>query len=70
MDFDTKYHPGSPPSRNSPQENTQPYPGQTHFLTGTHITIKAASCKIALLNPQAVTYENRMVECSPHTPGL
>ena len=50
--------------------NTQPYPDQPHSLTGTHIVIKAASCKITSLHPQAVTHENRMVACSPHTSGL
>ena len=49
---------------------TQPSNGQPQFLTGTHIVIKAVSCKIVSLHPQAVTHENRMVECSPPTPRL
>ena len=51
-------------------DNTQSYPGQRHFLTGTHIAMKAASCKIDSLHPQAVTLENQMVECSTNIPGL
>ena len=51
-------------------DNSQPYPGQPHFLTGTHIVMKAASCKIASRHPQTVTHEKRTVECLPHTPGL
>ena len=35
-------------------DNSQPYPGQPHFLTGTHIVMKAASCKIASRHPQTV----------------
>ena len=51
-------------------DNTQTYLSQTHFLTRTHIVMKAALCKIARLHPQVVTHGNRLVECSPHTPGL
>ena len=51
-------------------DNTQPYPSQPHFLTETHIVMRAASCKIASLHPQAVTHENQVVKYSSHTPGL
>ena len=48
-------HPNiAPPSNSTLATNTQPYPGQLHFLTGTHIFMKAASCEIASLHSQVV----------------
>ena len=54
------------PSVSTLSDNTQPYPSQPHFLTGTHIIMKAALCKIASIHPQAVISENQIVECSPY----
>ena len=66
----TFFTPISLPHPSTLADNTQHYLNQPHFLTGTHIVIKAASWKIASLHPQTVTHENGMVGCSPNTVGL
>ena len=66
----TFFAPISLPHPSSLVDNTQHYLDLPHFLTGTHIVMKAGLCKIASLHRQTVTHENEMVECSPNTAGL